>query len=89
MIAGSEYKEYIGSEHHSEVPVIYSAIGTATALQEKDVEGTPEEYAYHIANAVSKAYEEEYSRIYYAKEVERAEYAVKSCPSKESEKNSL
>ena len=43
-------------EHHSEIPVIYTAIGTAAVAQKPSMERTEEENTYHIADAVGKAY---------------------------------
>ena len=57
--------EHKRSEHHGEIPIIYSAIGTATVSQKPRMEGTEKENADHVTYAICKAYEEENAHIEY------------------------
>ena len=52
-----------GSKHHSVIPIIYTAGYAATIFHKPCLKRTEEQYAYHIAHAVCKAYQKEYPAI--------------------------
>ena len=52
-----------GREHHCEVPVVDTAVGTASVFHKPGLEGAEKEDADHIANAVRESYEDQYSRV--------------------------
>ena len=55
--------KYEWGEHHCEIPIIYAAVGAATVAENPRMEGTEEEYAYHVANSVGKAYKQQYPLV--------------------------
>ena len=55
--------EYEGREHHREIPVVDSAVGTASVFHKPGLEGTEKEDTDHIANAICKCYKDQYSRV--------------------------
>ena len=55
--------EYEGRKHHREIPVVDTAVGTASVFHKPGLEGAEKEDADHIANAVRESYEYQYSRV--------------------------
>ena len=75
--AGDEHE---GSEHHSIVPVVYTAICAALVLEEPVTDGAEEEDAYDIADTVSERNEHEHACVIYAEEVETTDNEVEREP---------
>ena len=84
--AGDEHE---GSEHHSIVPVVYTAICAALVLEEPVTDGAEEEDTYDIADTVSERNEHEHTRIIYAEEVETADNEVERKPAHSKREGSL
>ena len=74
--------EYEGREHHREIPVVDSAVGTASVFHKPGLEGAEKEDADHIANAVSEGDEYEYARVNDICEIEYSDRAVEGEPSR-------
>ena len=77
--------EHVGNkhkrrEHHGEIPIVYAAIGTATVLHKPCLEGTKEQNAYHIADAVSQADQHQSALVYDSQQVKPTDSAVQGYP---------
>ena len=57
---GNKYKR---SAHHGVIPVVYSAAAATLVFHKPGLEGTKEEYAYHIAHRVEKTDEDKDSLV--------------------------
>ena len=69
-------------KHHCKIPIIYAAIGAASVLHKPCLKGAEKEDAYHVANAVSESYQDEYARVDYICEIQYPNRAVEGEPSR-------
>ncbi len=70
-----------GCEHHCEIPVVDPAIGAASVFHKPSLKRTEKQDADHIAHAVCKSNEYEYSRVDDIGKIESSNDAVKRKPS--------
>ena len=76
-------------EHHCEIPIVDSAIGTASVFHKPRLERAEKEDADHIANTVCEGDEDQNSRIYYIREIKDSDYSVECKPSRRNGEGAL